>query len=62
VTAAGLWHTLRFRVPAGQPLYISAQSSAGYGSLACTIEVNGRIIAQHSSKGNYVVVSCSGLS
>jgi hypothetical protein len=42
-----------------QPLVVNAQN-AGAGSINCRILVDGRVISDHTSNGQYAVVMCSG--
>jgi hypothetical protein len=42
-----------------QALVVNAQNAGG-GSISCTITVDGKVISQHTSNGQYAVVMCSG--
>jgi hypothetical protein len=48
-----------FTVAAGVPLVITAQST-GAGMIACQILVNGAVVSEHVSSGQFAVVVCSG--
>lgn len=49
---------LQFEVQPGQFLYVSAQSG-GYGN-ACKIKVDGVVLEQADSSGQYSIATCSG--
>ena len=42
-----------------QPLVLNAQN-AGAGSISCRILVDGSVVSEHTSNGQYAVVMCSG--
>ena len=42
-----------------QPLVVNAQNAGG-GSISCRILVDGGVVSDHTSTGQYAVVSCSG--
>ncbi len=42
-----------------QPLVLNAQNAGG-GSISCRILVDGSVVSEHTSTGQYAVVSCSG--
>jgi hypothetical protein len=41
-------------------VYVSAQNSKDTGSVTCSIEVDGVVIATNTSSGAYAIASCSG--
>lgn len=48
-------------VPAGQFVYISAQSiSGGTKTIGCEIKSDGDVIEEAESRGEYVIATCSG--
>ena len=44
----------------GDFVYFSAQNPDEFGSLTCSIEVAGRLIAENTSSGAYSIVTCQG--
>lgn len=44
----------------GAFLYISAQNGKGYGSITCSIEVDGVVVKTNTSRGAYTIATCSG--
>ena len=52
---------MSFDADPGQYLYISAQLEA-FGTVTCNIKANGTVIETATSKGEYVIASCSGLA
>jgi hypothetical protein len=42
-----------------QAFVVTAQN-AGTGSITCEILIDGRVVNQHTSNGQYAVVVCSG--
>ena len=51
---------MKFKAPAGQHLYISAQNDGKTGSVKCEIKEAGLVIEKAESKGSYVIATCSG--
>lgn len=52
---------MEIKVPVGQAVYISAQSTRDETkTIACEIRVNGQLLEQASSTGRFVIASCSG--
>ena len=49
-----------FKVERGDFLYISAQNQGEYGTVTCTISVNGTVLETATSSGAYKIASCSG--
>lgn len=43
-------------------LSLTAQSAGSSGTITCKVTVDGKVIAENSSEGQYAVVSCSGTS
>lgn len=43
----------------GQFLYVSAQDNGGIGLIVCSISVNGRIVKDATSKGEYAIATVS---
>jgi len=41
-------------------LSLVAQSGAGSGSISCKITVDGKVVVDNTSQGQYAVVTCSG--
>lgn len=39
---------------------LSAQSAGGSGTITCKITVDGALVAENTSQGQYAVVTCSG--
>ena len=44
----------------GDFLYLSAQNGKDYGSITCTIKVDGVTVLTNTSSGGYVIATCSG--
>lgn len=53
---------LRATAPPGTFLYIAAQNMGETGSVTCTITVDGTVISTTTSRGAYVIATCSGTS
>lgn len=51
---------IRYEMPAGSFVYLSAQNTGSSGTIRCRITVNGVVVAENSSSGSYAIVSCSG--
>ena len=53
--------TLRFKAPIGQFLYLSAQSTFdGSATIVCKITVDGIVLQEAESSGEYKIAQCSG--
>lgn len=39
---------------------LSAQSAGGSGTITCKVTVDGKLVAENTSQGQYAVVTCSG--
>jgi hypothetical protein len=44
----------------GAFLYISAQNQDAYGSVTCSIKVNGEVISENTADGAYAIATCKG--
>lgn len=51
---------IRYDMPAGSFVYLSAQNTGSSGTITCRITVNGVVVAENSSSGSYAIASCSG--
>lgn len=51
---------LQFCAAAGEFLYLSIQNGTSGGSVTCVIRVDGEVVAQNTSRGDYVIASCDG--
>lgn len=51
---------IQFSARKGDFLYFSAQNGGEYGSLTCTIEVDGVPVKTNTSSGGFTIVTCSG--
>lgn len=47
-------------VDCGEFLYLSAQNQGTFGSVKCSISLNGTVIEEAESSGRYVIATCSG--
>jgi hypothetical protein len=53
------WSTT-IRVSEGSFLYVSAQNSAEFGDMTCTIEVDGSVAETNASSGAFSICTASG--
>lgn len=51
---------LTFRFPAGAFVYISAQQKDGGHTITCRITVDGRVVSENTSVGEFQIASCQG--
>lgn len=51
---------LSFRASPGTFVQLQAQNKGESGTLTCRVTIDGVIVAQNTSEGAYVIVSCSG--
>lgn len=59
--AAPPW-TRTITVPNGTPVTVSAQNGSEFGSVTCSINVDGVVISSNTSTADYGVASCDGLA
>lgn len=53
--------SIEFQAPAGQFVYLSGQLAVkGKSTVTCKILVDGQVIEEATSEGEYVIASCSG--
>lgn len=53
--------SIEFQAPAGQFVYLSGQLAVkGASTITCKILIDGQIVEEATSKGEYVIASCSG--
>ena len=55
-----LGNPLTYSAYPGDFLYISAQNQGEYGSVTCTIKVDGVTLISNTSSGAYVIATCDG--
>lgn len=53
--------SIEFQAPAGQFVYLSGQLAVkGKSTVTCKILVDGQVVEEAESEGEYVIASCSG--
>jgi len=60
VTSKSGTEGLTYEVDPYSFVYVSAQNSKDSGTVTCSIEVDGVVIATNTSSGAYAIASCSG--
>ena len=59
-TQVSLPWSKEFTAGTGFQAFVVTAQNAGSGSISCDIAVDGKIISQQTSNGQYAVVTCSG--
>lgn len=59
-TNVGLPWSKEFTADQGFQTFVVNAQNSGTGSISCTITVDGKVINQQTSNGQYAVVMCSG--
>lgn len=50
----------RYSMDSGDFVYVSAQRGQGTGTVRCTITIDGEVVEQAESTGEFVIATCSG--